>query len=162
MLFRSGEGTFVQEMTIESLSESFAAIVLRKKNHLLDLLNVRSLLEVEAARLAALHATPQDIQAMEAGITLMEEEIARGQIGVKGDDHFHLAITAASKNQVLLQIMHLIADMLSSSREATLQIPEQPKKTVEDHVEILAAIKKGEELLAAEQMARHQIGRAHV
>ncbi|MFZ5754847.1 MAG: FadR/GntR family transcriptional regulator [Bacillota bacterium] len=152
---RPGEGTFVREITIDSIIEPFASIILKERSHILDLLHVRSLLEVETARLAALHATEEDLKAIEEGITIMEEEIQSGNIGLRGDDTFHLAIATASQNQVLLKIMNLIGDMLSSSREATLKIPNQPLKTVRDHREIFEAIKAGDENLAAHYMREH-------
>ena len=88
---RPAQGAFVHEPTEEEADQ---------------LLTVRTLLEAEAARLAAAHTD-------EAGIAALEEILAQGMRAVEGDDvdtavalnaHFHAKIMELAGNAVLAEL----------------------------------------------------------
>ncbi len=62
---------------------------------------VRMLLEPEAARLAAIHRTRQQCDRMEQAIEMMVGENQAGFETEEGDMQFHLTIAKASKNSLL-------------------------------------------------------------
>ena len=85
----------------------------------------------------------------------MQEEIDAGGTGLAGDDAFHAALSKASNNEALSMLMGMCGDLLSSTRLATLQIPGQPAKSLEDHRAIFEAVSAGDETLAVQRMQEH-------
>ncbi len=85
----------------------------------------------------------------------MHAEIERGGNGIEGDNAFHLEIARASKNQGFTIIVELCFEVLAESRRATLDIPGQPAKTLDDHLAIFKAIRDGREEEAVRAMQEH-------
>jgi GntR family transcriptional repressor for pyruvate dehydrogenase complex len=87
----------------------------------------------------------------------MQSEVESGGNGLNGDNQFHLEIARASQNKAFAIILELLHELLAKSRKATLDIPGQPSKSIEDHLAIFGAIQLGNEKLAAEKMSEHLI-----
>jgi len=152
---RAGEGAFIKETTLEDIIEPLTSAIPVEKELILDVLDVRDVIEFETAKRAALYATDKDIDDIEKAILEEKEDVETGGIGLRGDDVFHLSIARATHNQFFELIMNLIADFLTKSREATLKIPGQPLKTIEDHTKIYEAIKEKNREKAAALMKEH-------
>lgn len=155
-----GEGTYIRQVTMENVIKPFSRILSQDKKLMIELIDVRLLLEVEISKLAAMQLDKIKIDAIENALKLMENEIADGGIGLKGDNAFHDAIAMASGNSAMSKILGMCGDLLSNTREATLRIPGQPEKTIEDHRKIFEAIKSGDEKKAAFHMKEH-LKKAH-
>jgi GntR family transcriptional repressor for pyruvate dehydrogenase complex len=152
---KAGEGAFIKEITIENILEPLKAAFSVEKKLILDLIDVREVIEVETARRAAVHASESDLKDIENTILEGIKDIEEGGIGLSGDDSFHLSIARASKNQVFELIMILIGDLLTKCKEATLKIPGQPLKTIDDHKKIYQAIKERNPKKSASLMKKH-------
>ena len=86
----------------QDLSERFYEMIdAQSKDNLLDILTARRGIERETARLAALHATAEDIAKIQSVMTLQREQITGDTLTFESDRTFHRAIAAASKNNVL-------------------------------------------------------------
>jgi GntR family transcriptional repressor for pyruvate dehydrogenase complex len=152
---RVGGGTFIKEVTLDNIMDPFSSILSQDKKLILELIEVRLLLEVETARLAAKRIDEQKSREIEKALELMEREIVEGGIGIQGDNMFHNAVAIAAGNTALMKILNMCDDLLSSTREATLKIPGQPQKTLIDHRNIYEAIISGDEKRAASLMKDH-------
>lgn len=152
---RVGGGTFIRKVTLDSVIDSVSSILSLDRKLILELLDVRYLLEGEVARLAARCINDRKRQSIEAALTLMQEEIDAGGTGLAGDDAFHAALSKASGNEALSMLLGMCGDLLSSTRLATLQIPGQPAKSLEDHRAIFEAVSAGDETLAVQRMQEH-------
>lgn len=152
---RPGEGTFVREITIETLIEPFASLIFAGKGTVMEVLEVRKLLEPLIAGLAADRATPEDIQQMEAALATQAAEVAAGRSGVAGDRDFHYAIAVAAQNRVILRIVNAMVDLLSEVREEALQVAGRPAKTLAMHRRVLDAIRAGDQPGARQAMYEH-------
>jgi GntR family transcriptional regulator, transcriptional repressor for pyruvate dehydrogenase complex len=137
---RPGEGTFVREASIEALVEPLALLMVSQREAIGELFEARRLLEPSLAALAATRATPDEIQEMERILDEQGKEVANGRTGLAQDAQFHAAIGTAAHNRAITRIAHGIMDLLTQSREDSLNTPGRPNRSHEDHRRILAAI----------------------
>ena len=150
-----GDGTFIKQVTLDNVIEPYSLLLSRDKKLMLELIEVRLLLETETARLAALKRDVNDLIEIEKALDLMKREINDGQIGLYGDKLLHDMIAKASYNSAMSKLLALCGDLLSFTIKATLDIPGQPQKSLEDHTKIVEAIKKGDGEAAAKHMREH-------
>jgi DNA-binding FadR family transcriptional regulator len=103
---RQGEGTFVR-----STSDPAAVLHGVQRSGVRDVLEVRSALETEAARLAALRHTPEDLARMhaaldaEAHVLLTEPGRPGREASVEHDLEFHTAMVESAHNPALRESM---------------------------------------------------------
>jgi GntR family transcriptional regulator, transcriptional repressor for pyruvate dehydrogenase complex len=150
-----GGGTYINEITLGNVMNPFSAVLSQNKKLIVELLEVRMLLETEIARLAALRITPQKIQALQKAVEAMRLDIAAGSNGLDADTEFHNALAVASENEALKLILDMCGDLLTQTREATLNLKGQPEITLKDHEQIFDAVRKGDSMLAARRMKQH-------
>ena len=150
-----GGGNYVNSITVQHVLSPLAAMAKVDKKLAIDIIEVRQHLEVHMAALAAKNATKLQISKIYGTILEMQAEIENGGNGINGDNHFHLEIARASQNKAFALIVELVAELLTESRRATLDLPGQPVKTVNDHLKIFEAIKARNEKLAASRMSEH-------
>ena len=74
-----------------------------------ELFEIREMIEPEAAALAAIRATPADIEEIETAFKAMVEASQADTPGVEADLRFHRGILAAGRNPLLLQMGNLIS-----------------------------------------------------
>ncbi|MDX2151297.1 MAG: FadR/GntR family transcriptional regulator [Bryobacteraceae bacterium] len=101
---------------------------------------VRSILEVENAGLAAIAASPEDVRALESCCEAMEaaqnaEEFARC------DARFHARIAAATHNPLLPVLLQSIEDLMSEVRRMVAGVPGLRTHVMPGHREICRAIR---------------------
>jgi len=152
---RPGEGTFVRQVSIEALVEPLALLMVSQREGIGELFEARRLLEPSLAALAAARATPEEIQEMERILEEQSKEIVSGRTGLAQDAQFHAAIGAAAHNRAITRIAHAIMDLLTQSREESLNIPGRPTRSHEDHRRILAAITRRDADGARKAMLDH-------
>ena len=137
--------------------DPFSAFLSQNKKLIIELIEIRMLLESEIARLAAKRITPLKISKLQKTIQKMRAEIDAGGNGLDAENAFHDALADASENQALKLILGMCSDMLSKSREATLVIEGQPERTLYEHSHILEAVRQGDSALAAKRMKQHLV-----
>ena len=152
---RPGEGTFVRQVSIDSLVEPLALLMVSQREAIGELFEARRLLEPSLASLAAARATPEEIQEMERILEEQGKEVAAGRTGLAWDVQFHAAIGAAAHNRAITRIAHAIMDLLTQSREESLNTPGRPTRSHEDHRRILGAISRRDAEAARKAMLDH-------
>jgi GntR family transcriptional repressor for pyruvate dehydrogenase complex len=150
-----GGGTFIRQVTLRNVIDPFSVLLAQDKKLILELIVVRQLLETELAKLAAALINDRKATDIRNALDLMKSEIERGEIGIAGDNAFHDAIARAAENSAMALILNMCGDLLSYSRQATLTIPGQPEKSLEDHTRIFEAISEKDEKAAARLMKEH-------
>ncbi len=149
--------------TVLSLSESpFSTLV----NHALvtgqvsttQVLNVRRGLEAQAAALAALERTPEDVDSLQAIVQAMRS--AHGDIEAFSalDVDFHRTLAQATRNPLMTAVMSAMADVaLESSRNGLRQVCSDAEwdAVVRIHQDIAEAVVAGDVERARVCMASH-------
>ena len=152
---RPGEGTFVREISVESLIEPLALLMASQREAIGELFEARRLLEPSIAALAAVRATPEEVQEMERILEEQAREVAAGRTGLAQDAAFHAAIGAAAHNRGITRIVHALMDLLTQSREEALGTPGRPSRSHQDHRRILQAIVRRNAAAARQAMQDH-------
>ena len=152
---RPGEGTFVREVSIEQLVEPLALLIVSQREALGELFEARRLLEPALAALAAERATPEDVHEMERILEEQAREVEGGRTGLAQDARFHAALGAAAHNRAITRIAHAVIDLLTQSREESLNTPGRPTRSHDDHRRILAAVARRDPAAARQAMLEH-------
>ncbi|MBI4587531.1 MAG: FadR family transcriptional regulator [Candidatus Rokubacteria bacterium] len=154
---RPGEGTFVREVSVESLIEPLAQVILSQREAVGELFEARRLLEPAIAGLAARRATHDDIEEMERILDEQAKEVAAGRTGLVQDAAFHAAIAQSVRNRAITRLVNALVDLLTQSREESLQTPGRPTRSHADHRRILDAIRRRNEGEAHTAMLDHLV-----
>ena len=85
----------------------------------------------------------------------MAGDIAGGGRGLRGDELFHAAITAAAHSSVLARMMAQISDLVRETRIESLSQEGRPERSLESHRTIMEAVRDREPERAARAMAEH-------
>jgi GntR family transcriptional repressor for pyruvate dehydrogenase complex len=152
---RPGEGTFVREVSVDALVEPLALVMLSQHEALGELFEARRLIEPALAALAASRATADEIDAMRRILDEQAREISTGGTGLQQDAQFHAAIGAAAHNRAITRIAHAIMDLLTQSREESLNTPGRPERSHQNHRQILKAITDRNPRAAQDLMLEH-------
>jgi DNA-binding FadR family transcriptional regulator len=122
---------------------------------LLELLELRRMVEVEAARLAARRATDRDLAAMLAHLDQMDVNLADPEIFTKHDVGFHGAMLRASGNN-LPPLFEQLRPLLEFARALSARTrPGGPAESQRGHREVFEHIAAGHPDEAAQAMANH-------
>ncbi len=122
-----------------------------------ELVELRSVVEIESARRAAQRATPKHIQLLERWLEQMEVGIDDLETFARADVAYHNSIIASTENRFLIQIMKYLTDPIIETRRITTQIggPEGRREAQRWHREVYEAIRAQDAQAAAEAMRHH-------
>lgn len=154
---RAGEGTFVREVSVEALVEPLALVILAQREGIAELYEARRLLEPPLAGLAARRASEDEVAEMARILEVQAREVAAGRTGLAQDAAFHAAIAQATHNRAITRLITALLDLLSQSREESLQTPGRPQRSHQDHRRVLAAIEARDPEAAELAMLEHLI-----
>jgi GntR family transcriptional repressor for pyruvate dehydrogenase complex len=130
---RAGEGAFVRDVSVETLIEPLALVILPHREAVGELFEARRLLEPAIAALAA------------------------RRTGMLQDTALHAAIANSAHNRAITRIVNALMDLLTQSREESLHMPGRPTRSHQDHRRILAAVQRRDEVAAHRAMLDHLI-----
>ena len=152
---RTGMGNFIADLPVESLVGPLARLLIDEKNALADVFEMRKLIEPHIAALAAERATKSDIAHMKKIVAKQVDAVNRGETGVEADAELHYSIGHATRNQALQKLVSGLMEMLSRSREESLQTSDRRNASIDTHRRIIAAIEKHDRARARSEMLRH-------
>jgi len=152
---RQGVGTVVTEISAETVVNPLSNVLVRQRQLVSELLDVRKMLEPPLAARAATHASAEEIAEMQEILKRQAEKMAKGELAIEEDSEFHYAIAMASGNSIVLKVLDLLMDLLRGTREKALQVEGRPQKSIAGHRQIMAAIKKRDAAGAEAAMCRH-------
>lgn len=152
---RTGMGTFVANLPMESLVATLATLLTKERDALADIFEMRKLIEPEIASLAAERASRKDIERMKQILDTQTQEVKKGGTGVDADADFHFAIGQSTQNQALEKLVSGLMEILSGTREESLQTPGRNEVSLRSHLRILSAIEAHDKEAAREAMLHH-------
>ncbi|MDR3543788.1 MAG: FadR/GntR family transcriptional regulator [Desulfosporosinus sp.] len=159
---RSGEGTYIRQVNIDSVVAPLAWMLFIEKDTDLELYEARKILEVQAAGLAAERAEEDEISEMFEALEVMRMDLQIQRLGEDADHHFHYAIARATHNKILFRLMNTISDTmrktLKSSRSRLYEDDSTPEKLYKEHYRLYEAIKNHDVESAQKLMLDHLVG----
>ncbi len=136
---RQGSGTYVaKQPRVLSFKQQAEATP-----ELKQVLELRRIVEVAVAGLAAERRSESDLKAIRASLTAMDKALALGDSGAAADDAFHEAIAAAAKNPYLQRVVNFVSAQFSEVRRLTWEpadYPDLPQRAQDEHQKLFAAI----------------------
>lgn len=118
---------------------------------------VRHVLEVEIAGLAARRANPENIQDAESFLQIMEANPKDLEKTAEADVEFHASLANATQNPLFSILIDSVAEIMLEVRLLGLSMPGAIKSVLEQHSNILDRVKAGDVEGARLAMADHLI-----
>ena len=153
---KAGLGTFVVDATDRAFVQSLRLLMsLNLNDNMADVVEIREILEVEMANLAATRARPVDIDQMQSAIAIMDENLDNVSEFIRQDHAFHLALARATQNAVMPLLISSIVDLLQRSRSRTALVDGSLQRGQGHHKQILQAIRQRDAAGAQKAMQLH-------
>jgi GntR family transcriptional regulator, transcriptional repressor for pyruvate dehydrogenase complex len=156
---RAGSGSVISNPSAKVIAESMA-LFLRVGRHDLDyrkILEVRRLLEVEIAGLAAERHTPQDLALL---ADILEENVHIGDDQdrwIQNDITFHAGLADATKNELFALMLDSMREIMVGVRRLGFTIANASERTLRYHSAIYEEVKLGNAEGARAAMRAHLI-----
>lgn len=128
--------------------------------NILHLMEVREQLEAAAAKLAAIHMTPEERvelrELFEAHAIAVAANPGGSYLQYPEDLDFHYVIIRAARNPILFNILcRDLYPQLRIARRAHTAIPGRGERALEEHRRVLVAIEEGDADFAERLMRKH-------
>jgi GntR family transcriptional repressor for pyruvate dehydrogenase complex len=151
-----GKGCFVREDLAPGDASGFTVYDIQAATHIIDLVEVREILECNAVRLASQRADSEDITRIQKACSNMKRTMMDLDRFTEHDFEFHMAIARATGNRMILELMKRIVEKVHKEYErfkpTALFKRDEAFFTAE---QITDAIKQGDAQRAANLMKAH-------
>jgi DNA-binding GntR family transcriptional regulator len=129
-----------------------------RPSEIIELLDIREVLEGLVARLAARHAQPQDVRQLKATLKQMVTAAKAGDVVHYLDNalDFRRMLTECCRSDTLIHHVMGIENRLRLMGNRTAVIPGRMNAAIDEHEKLFKAIEKGDAALA-EQLNRERI-----
>ncbi|KIL40439.1 hypothetical protein SD70_13575 [Gordoniibacillus kamchatkensis] len=152
---KHGKRIVIRPPSHEQITESVALTFRRKGVSVLDVLELRKAIEVEAAALAAERADAEDAKKMEQAIVHMENHLEDETGYVNADVAFHAALFAAARQPAFEMVLASLNEYMVESRKLSYRGIGPTRLALEAHKNILQAIANKDRKGAREAMRLH-------
>ncbi len=153
-----GGGTYVKMSPLQ-MPETLTQLQ-NSSAELMQILQVRKILEVGCIELAAQYRTDSNIEELEKIINQMRDAVGNEEISQVYDANFHLAIAKCTQNPLLQTLMETLSPAMMrtirDSRKLWLYSEkESAARLFEEHKQMLEAIKAKDSKTAVKVMTKH-------
>ena len=152
---RQGEGTVVADLSSEALAMPIASVLLRKRELIGELLDIRKMIEPALAARAAVRASAEEIAHLEDVLRRQQKKVLSGEPAVEEDTEFHYAIAVAARNSVVRKVLDVLMDLLRETRSRSLQLQGRQQRSLAGHRRVLDAIKRRDPDAAERAVRQH-------
>ena len=159
---RRGSGRVVQPVDFTTLFSRLANFMTIEDQHLLDLLFVRQILEVNMLPVAAPKLSSSAIKRLEKITCSIENKAARGEYFAADDREFHLLLYSGLNNEILNGILILFWGAYERLDPACMRHSQRLEDTAAHHRRILNAIIASDLRLAQNHLDTHFYDTAYV
>lgn len=149
-----GEGSFVRDVQPGISMNQLIPMAYLNENSLQEIIEFRRVIEGKVAELAAMKATSEDIEKLEKAFATMEQVKEDLQQFSEADLNFHLTVADIAKNSIILQIYHIINDVLRKAF-SEIVLKRGNRAGLYYHNLLLEAIKSGDATKARRIMDEH-------
>lgn len=156
---RRGDGTYVTSLQPSLLLEAMSFVLDFHESHaVLEVFEVRRIVEPASAAIAARRATPEQIAEMREHLTQVRPDTPHDAL-VEHDVAFHRLIAAATGNDYLVSLLETISSQTARARVwRGLTEDGAVPRTLREHERILDAIASGDAEIARAAMVVHVAG----
>jgi GntR family transcriptional repressor for pyruvate dehydrogenase complex len=156
LIERRKKGTYIASLAFEKLRRKDIFRKIAKHRDVMEMVELRKIIEPEAAGMAAERADPEEIDQIEEMYRLMSKEQYDVEDFISHDIKFHLLILKATGNSLITEIMQNIQRLLNKNQHLVVRerrniIP----RSVEFHGKVCNAIKNRNKSLARKYMLNH-------
>ncbi|MFB2550139.1 FadR/GntR family transcriptional regulator [Ensifer soli] len=161
---RQGLGAFVASDP-KPRAFSIAVTDVESIDDVLSVLELRIGIEVEAAGLAALRRTEEDLERMRVKLDALDRSILAGGSGSEEDFAFHRAILVATRNPYYARLFDTFGSVMVPRQWARFDTMDEAERAAHmarmrrEHGAIFSAIRDGDEK-AARRTLRNHLGRS--
>ncbi|WP_243286203.1 FadR/GntR family transcriptional regulator [Geothrix terrae] len=159
---RPGEGTFVRGTETDDIIRPLAMFLAVERNSLLDMFEMRRIFETATASLAAQRATFEELDQIESMLANMRERLnlQDSEKGEEFDAAFHYAVAEATHNSLLIKLFKTVSEEFAKAnsvarRQLYQDNVQNAQRIIDQHSEILQAIRSGSPQKASEAMLAH-------
>jgi len=152
---RQGEGTVVAEVSPETMAAPLAGVLVRKRELIAELLDVRKIIEPALAARAARRATEEEMARLEEILRRQRAKMLRGESTIEEDSEFHSVLAHAARNGVILKVLDVLMDLLRETRARSLQVEGRLQRSFAGHKRALEAIRRRDPDAAERAVRRH-------
>lgn len=149
-------GTYVSGYSIKMIEGVLTDIINFNKDDFSALIEARYYMEINAARLAAMRRTEEDLELLRAAVADYDNKVNNKQDAVQEDMFIHLRIANATKNSVFeSMLLMLLPDIIKNIIENKVCGDDRGVQAMAEHHEILQAIADQDADAAGTAMASH-------
>jgi GntR family transcriptional regulator, transcriptional repressor for pyruvate dehydrogenase complex len=152
---RLGDGTYVCKRSDFFSRPLLWAIASSSGAQARELIEARTLIEVELAGLAAERANAANVKQLSEELDRMEKMKDNPTGFVQADVNFHLAIGRAASNAILMNALQLIRNLLKEWILGAVAVDGVREKACAQHKRLLLAIKSHDSAAARKAMQKH-------
>jgi GntR family transcriptional repressor for pyruvate dehydrogenase complex len=154
---RRGDGTYVTSLAPQLLLEGLSlAVELLRDDTLLEVMEVRRMLEPAATGLAATRITAERLETLETLLEQMHRAKTDAEELMRYDTAFHRTVTAATGNRTLESLLHGLSSQTVRARIwRGLVEANAAETTIAEHEAITRALRSGDPTLAAANALIH-------
>lgn len=133
-----GSGRYVQMPNFgEHLADTWSLLLWANPKMLLELLEIRGLLEINSLPQAMQRVNMEQLQQLHARVAAMKEKAAQGQPFAHDDREFHRILFSSTKNTLLEQLLTAFWDLYEAAKVEAVH--EKLNELAVEHEEILNA-----------------------
>lgn len=152
---RHGSGVYVAPLAVYDLLEPVRFALELNVPTLASLFEIRLALEPIAARLAAEHATPEEVERLWRIVdAAAKPRVSRTQF-LELDTQLHDLILRAARDDLLRSILLSLAVLSRESRQRTVRQSGVREPSIRDHRALVTAIEAGDGAAASKAMTSH-------
>lgn len=149
-----GKGTFVRDAGLPVQVEALVPQLFRESSDFISVMHLRIAVEAEAAALACVAASLEQVRELERIVTDLEKHVDNLDYFSKNDILFHEKIAAASNNQLFLTLLRMVRSILDDLL-ADFIVEFGNYESVYSHRKILECIKLADAEGARAAMHKH-------
>jgi len=152
----SGRGTFITNGTSQAIKQSLDFMMrIGQQDRLVQLAEVRQILEPEIAALAASRVQEQHLAMMREAVAVMDEALRDPDAYIEADLDFHLSLAEAAENPIILSLIDSIVGLLREQRLRIFYVDGGPERGQFHHKRILEAVERHDADGARDAMRAH-------
>ncbi len=150
-----GDGTYVSEIPPNAISKPISLYIQQQRTSFAHLVEIRRMIEIETAGLAAKQATPEDIASLEESLRSLEQKLGSPDDFVQEDFRYHQLLAKASQNPLMPLLLEPIREQMQAFFRTASSLPGSPEAALRHHQNILNCVKQRDAEAAREAMQDH-------